>query len=444
LIYLKAVLLFNRAAFFVPKNDFICSENTDMLLFNGPAVEFDTFYEKAKFIFVWRIVYIFSLVIPFLIFQVYIVNFQFVYFYTPIGIALYVSLYLLWKKKNYVQISKVLFSFFTLVIACSLFIVKNDFHYHEAVWMIVVVLSSFYAINRKWGYIFLAFNSIFYAVFFIFCFQGLSFFELIENKTLHLQMSIEFAFAMFLIAYIMVQYEVLNKEALDNATNALTELKEEQRNSIYKNKENTVLLQEIHHRVKNNLQVVISLLRLQLKELQTQEAIESFQNAIARIMSMSLIHQNLYKSDSLANINIENYFNTLIKSLIDANSVKAEISYSVLAKVKEINAEQMVPLGLIVNELVTNSLKHAFTSNKGTIQFQLLPGNGNKIEMHYLDSGIWKDSNKESLGMELIEIFTMQLDGMFERKSKPEGTLFSFVFNNTNVKISAEKRNFDE
>src|SRR5690606_8061868 len=111
-------------------------------------------------------------------------------------------------------------------------------------------------------------------------------------------MTIEFFISMFLIGFVMYQFGLINKYALKNTSEAFEELKSEKQIVEFQNKEKTVLLQEIHHRVKNNLQVIVSLLRIQSRELKSEEAKVGFQDAITRILTMSLIHQKLYEKES--------------------------------------------------------------------------------------------------------------------------------------------------
>lgn len=398
-----------------------------MLLLNGPNIKFENFHEQAKFIFIWRICCLFTLVISLLTTYIYFVNFRFFYLYLLVLFVLILSLFLLWMKKIYKAVAKFLFSSSTAIIAFSLFTINKDLHYHEAVWMIIVILSSFYVINKTWGILMLALNATCYSIFFIFYLETIDISELIHKQSLHIEMAIEFTLAMFLIGYVMFQYERLNRVALENSFEAIERLGDEKINVENQNREITALLQEIHHRVKNNLQVIISLLRLQSKELKSEEAIEGFQNAISRVMTMSLIHQSLYQNDSLADIDLEIYFKSLIDNLIKTSSVQLDVTFDVGAQIKSISSNQMVPIGLIVNELVNNSLKHAFEKS-GKIELNISQVESKKIIMSYFDDGRWKESNHESLGMQLIETFTEQLNGKFTRTSSAEGTFFNFEF----------------
>lgn len=238
-------------------------------------------------------------------------------------------------------------------------------------------------------------------------------------------LSIEFAIAMFLIGFVMVQYGLLIKHAVEKTSYAYNELKVEKQIVEHQNKEKTILLQEIHHRVKNNLQVIVSLLRLQSREIKSEEAKESFEDAITRILTMSLIHQKMYEKDSLMNIDIKDYLMTLMKNLIDSGTVDKTIDFNVDSSLESVSAKSIVPLGLIINELVSNTIKHAFEKS-GRIVLTLAPGDDREFLMTYFDDGKWKENSESTFGTQLIEVFTEQLDGSFERVINESGTYYHF------------------
>ena len=170
-----------------------------MLYFQGPTRSFDNFYERAKFLFVWKTFYIFYLVITSLTTYIYFVNFQFFFYFLSVFLIFSVGLLFLWfhpSKKTYSAVSKLLFSTATIVIGVSLFSVTTDLHYHEALWMIVISLSSFFCLNRWWGTAFLVLNSLLYSIFFLVYFSKSEFQSLVSNTALHIDLAVEFFFAM--------------------------------------------------------------------------------------------------------------------------------------------------------------------------------------------------------------------------------------------------------
>jgi two-component sensor histidine kinase len=182
--------------------------------------------------------------------------------------------------------------------------------------------------------------------------------------------------------------------------------------------EREILLKEVHHRVKNNLQIVSSLLNLQGElsdNLNPQEVLIQSQN---RIQSIAIIHEKLYQSSSLANVKLDAYIQELIHYLRDSYDLNAkgiEIRSSVDSI--SIDLDQIVPCGLIINELITNSIKHAFV-NEGTITINGIAKDG-EITLDIIDNGNGFPENFElsksnSLGLKLAKGLTRQLKGSLE------------------------------
>lgn len=154
--------------------------------------------------------------------------------------------------------------------------------------------------------------------------------------------------------------------------------------------EKEALLKEIHHRVKNNLQIISSLLNLQAEYLQDNQAIEIFKDSQNRIESMALIHEKLYQSKDLAKIEISGYIQDLVTNLFSSYQVNSDaITLNINIEDILLSIDTAIPCGLIINELVTNSLKHAFPSNKtGEIRIDLCSSPNNKFLLIVSDNGI--------------------------------------------------------
>jgi two-component sensor histidine kinase len=208
------------------------------------------------------------------------------------------------------------------------------------------------------------------------------------------------------------------------------QVEEKIRNSL---KEKEILLKEIHHRVKNNLQVVSSLLNLQSYYIKDETAIKIFRESQYRIKSMALIHQNLYQSQHLAKIDFYDYVEKLVSYLIHSYSNNPEmIKIKLDITPESLGLDSAIPCGLIINELVSNSLKYAFPENKeGEIFIGLIYNNN--FELTISDNGIGFPNeidikNTESLGLQLVHTLTEQLDGELEFESKPGKTEFKIKF----------------
>ncbi|MDP3028537.1 MAG: histidine kinase dimerization/phosphoacceptor domain -containing protein [Deltaproteobacteria bacterium] len=199
-------------------------------------------------------------------------------------------------------------------------------------------------------------------------------------------------------------------------------------------REKEVLLKEIHHRVKNNLQVISSLLRLQSQYAQDKRDVEIFKESQNRIKSMALIHEKLYQSKDLASINFHEYVSLLVNGLSRSYGVNAD-KIALKTDIEDIMLEVdvAIPCGLIINELVSNSLKYAFPENKeGEIKITLRTLDESAMELTVSDDGIGMPADinlrsSESLGLKLVTILTNQIDGELEM-DRSEGTKIQIRF----------------
>ena len=196
-------------------------------------------------------------------------------------------------------------------------------------------------------------------------------------------------------------------------------------------KEKDILLQEIHHRVKNNMQIISSLLNLQITYLDDNEAVNLLKESQNRVRSMAIIHEKLYQSNDFTKINLTEYINSLVNGLFYSYSIKNHINSIIDVDDVELNIETAVPIGLILNELVSNSLKHGFPDGKGEV-FIKLKTVEDKYEMTVSDNGIGfpKDidfRNTDSLGLQLINNLVNQIDGEI-KLIRNHGTEFRIIF----------------
>lgn len=203
------------------------------------------------------------------------------------------------------------------------------------------------------------------------------------------------------------------------------ELEDELRRSL---EEKELLLKEIHHRVKNNLQIISSLLSLQSM---IHDKNGTFKETQDRIRSMALIHEQLYQSDDLARINFKKYVEKLIRNLFHSYSAGKSIDIILDVEDLYLSIETTIPLGLIINELVTNALKHAFNGRiQGTIYISFKRVKDN-LELRVADDGIGFPANKlqesKSLGLKLVNILVRQLNGKISVKSH-DGSCFKIIF----------------
>lgn len=199
--------------------------------------------------------------------------------------------------------------------------------------------------------------------------------------------------------------------------------------------EKNTLLQEIHHRVKNNLQVISSLLSLQSRLVTDEAAIEAINASKGRVQSMSLLHQNLYQDKNLKGVDMQVYFENLVENLFHTYKISEEqIQFEAHIDQLNLDIDTVVPLGLITNELITNSLKHAFTEmEEGLLKLRLHQENDQLI-LEVADNGKGLSENKiplkeGSLGAKLIHSFAEKLDAQLTVDGQ-QGTKIKLNINN--------------
>ena len=199
------------------------------------------------------------------------------------------------------------------------------------------------------------------------------------------------------------------------------------------NKEKEYLLKEIHHRVKNNLEIVSSLLALQSEQITDQKVRDAMLKSQHRIHSMSLIHQKLYQGKSISVIEMRDYFINLGSHIVDTFDVQDRIEVECHMEPLELDVDMAIPLGLIVNELLTNSMKYAFPDKgEGKVMIRIQEKDAHLL-LEVSDNGIGKPLSGENegtgFGTQLIALLTQQLEGKMSLTVK-DGTSVSFKFQN--------------
>jgi two-component sensor histidine kinase len=199
--------------------------------------------------------------------------------------------------------------------------------------------------------------------------------------------------------------------------------------------EKEALLKEIHHRVKNNLQIVSSLLYLQEDAMEDPKGVEILRESQNRVKSMALIHEQLYGTADLAKIDFGRYVHSLTANLFDAYGIDpACLRLDIKADDISLGVDMAVPCGLIVNELVSNAIKHAFPQTTGgTIEIVIRILKAGQMEIVVADDGIGlvatpDATDTHSLGLRLIDTLTTQLDGTLTVGTE-KGTRFSIIMN---------------
>ncbi|HOZ75775.1 MAG TPA: tetratricopeptide repeat protein [Flavobacterium sp.] len=199
--------------------------------------------------------------------------------------------------------------------------------------------------------------------------------------------------------------------------------------------EKETLLREIHHRVKNNLQIITSLLNMQTQEINDPAVLASIQEGQSRVQAMSLIHQNLYQSEEINKVDVENYLKELVdylSKMFEGNSKNIEV-YIETVRIR-FDFDTAIPLGLIVNELVSNAFKYGFESkSKGSIHISIRALNDIDYELKVTDDGKglpagFDVGSPKTLGLRLVSILSKQLRGGFSAATADKRTVFTVLF----------------
>jgi PAS domain S-box-containing protein len=196
--------------------------------------------------------------------------------------------------------------------------------------------------------------------------------------------------------------------------------------------EKEILIKEVHHRVKNNMQIITSLLNLQARTIDDPVVLKTIKDSQSRIKAMALVHERLYRSGDISSINLKDYIQFLAKELFSFYGIKPQhIRFTINAPAIKVNIDTAIPLGLIVNELISNAIKYAFPmERKGEIVIDITKDK-NKISLVVRDNGVgipadfdWR--NAKSLGLRLIISLVEQLLGTIEL-DRSTGTVFTIV-----------------
>lgn len=203
---------------------------------------------------------------------------------------------------------------------------------------------------------------------------------------------------------------------------------------IKQQKENIqILLKEVHHRVKNNLQIVISLLNLQMARLSDEVSIAAFLNSKNRILAMGRVHDLLSNSETNADINFHEYLSDLIENIRNSFKTTEKIKFDIRVPHFKFQIDIIIPLGLLINEIITNSVKHGVVKNDALkISIEIIALD-NKFVLNISDNGtsIIKACtvfSKKKLGTELIELFCEQISALCEMNADSNGVSYRITF----------------
>lgn len=376
-----------------------------MNFLNPPAAEYKDLVERNKFSMTW---YVTLLLIPLFTFlvSVHLLSGDPNIFTTGGGLLLSVgSVLYLYFKREYKLVTFFSVLLGTFFCQYSIYVIADSHIVSDLMWVIFLTFYSFYFLGNITGMTVLTINIL---GLIIYMNSGAGHVE-IHDQMLNFKTTLNVSIVAFVMAFLI-------HKIVHSTEKANNELQEANERLLEQNNEKTILLKEIHHRVKNNLQLISSLLKLQSMESANQELKDQFEDAINRIKSMALIHEKMYRQHELAKIDLQEYIEMLVDDIVYSNSPDKKISTQISSEITHVNIDKVVPLALLINELITNSLKHAFgDKEQGNISISLTK-DGDQTVIKYADNGTWVEPNKEfSFGVELIDTLCDQLDAEYQR-----------------------------
>lgn len=400
--------------------------------------DINVYYDELRLSLAWRLSIAIAVIFTFLsIFHLKISTFSFLIEASAV-IAAIISMIILHYSKKFK------FAFLTfgttgiVVITISLLTNFNAIKYAEFLWLQASISVIYFAFGKRLGVVYLGLTLIVIGLFINYSLNthivDMQPMNRLEKIVLLVELGLGFSFNIYLFnVFFKVQKFAYLKLKEVNAQLIRQNVQINQQNQ-----EKTILVKEVYHRVKNNLQIIISLLRIQSSKIDNEDTHLVFQEAINKIMSMALIHQKLYQNENLSNIEFEEYTTDLINTILDSANLGKEIKFDIISEIEEINLEMLVPIGLIINELISNSIKHAFSNQVDSPEIKLKASYANlpekdKIKIIYSDNGQWKNydvQNSNHFGLSLMEDLTQQLDGSMNIERTEDFTKFIFILAN--------------
>jgi two-component system, sensor histidine kinase PdtaS len=386
------------------------------------------FHEKSKFRLVLHLLYFFAGLMAI----VTIVNFFNKHFsampnFIAVGMCV-LGLVILRISKNYRLVGAIC-AILTFGIVSGSFLFLKATHYLTPMWMIVNIMFTFFVLGKNWGITLLIahFSVLFYYL--VHLHEG----NIVAVESFSgndvTTFILEYSIVGFAIAYILNLYVLTTNFSRINLEGNNQMLTNQNKLISKQNSEMEVMLREIHHRVKNNLQIITSLLRLQANNMAEKDS-GSYQEAIDRINAMAIIHEKMYQSGSLSKFDLEKYFKSLINSLLSNYSVDKHPEFTVVVELEDMKSKSIVPLALLMNELLLNSLKHAFLNQNNPkisiVLSRVVDEKSNLFLLEYSDNGKWIEESTSSFGTEIIQAMTEQMEGELDLKKTDLGTFYVF------------------
>lgn len=265
--------------------------------------------------------------------------------------------------------------------------------------------------------------------------QHLSDIELDKSRFRNLTLYAGLGFLFLLLLLLGFNY-LRSKRASERLRQKNIQIEEKNRIIEQSLEEKEMLIREVHHRVKNNLEIISSLIELQTVGMSNDDVLlETIKNWQSRIDSIALIHNNLYKTEDLSSVPLQSYLEKLSSNIASIYEGKHPIKTEIQASSLRANIDRSIPIGLIVNELISNAYKHAFPKRAGRIKVTLARITDHQIELKIWDDGIglpddFHFEETESLGLKLVKILVRQIKGQLVYQNNI-GAEFKIIFPNS-------------
>ncbi|MGB0896542.1 MAG: sensor histidine kinase [Flavobacteriaceae bacterium] len=300
-------------------------------------------------------------------------------------------------------------------------------------WIVALSLLALFILGKKWRLVAVFFGviNILYSLYVVVKNDGVNMqnYEAID----HLSGAIDTGFILIITFMIVFQYIRFNEDVNNSIVHKNLMLQKQYKIIEAQNVTKTNLLKEIHHRVKNNLQMVNSMVHMQYRAAKDENSLNTLKKVERRIITMAKLHEKIYQSENLEILDMNNYIEELLEDLFQ---IKTDLNVQYNIKVSDnlkFNNETVLYIGLLITELVINVLKHAFDNNVGHLYISLKNTNNSRYELKVSDDGKGFDvevfkNNSNSLGQRLISSFTRQLNGEMSVKSDVNGSEFVINF----------------
>lgn len=377
-----------------------------------------------------RMSVMFLIVFIFLSFAYYSDSFEsFVTMLLGIVLSL-ISVWSVWSLKSFL-VPFYIYSFGgVFVTSFALLTFHNTIHFVDILWIIAAVQLGFFGIGKRIGMMLLSCAIIVIAIFIFFIInihiEQVTIRSDYQNFTLIIELASAFLLNLFFVFMLLGEYEV----SIERFKETVFEKMKQNKLIESQNQEKSILIREVHYRVKENLQIISTFLRMQQHEINSEEVKTVFVEAINRVDSMLLVHNKLYKGNKLTNASVYDYVKGLIKDSVGLSLLRNEVEINVRTNVSTFDMKTLLPIGLILNELTSNAIKHAFPNKSNpciTIEIMLID---NVVKLIFIDNGTWKQNtnSKSSFGLALIEMLTEQLEGKIKVEKNQDSTMYLLLF----------------